>query len=1076
MSLHDDAVKALDLMAKGVDPGQLTQPVSPRGTFLDQFNTQENPTANDLIREYKETVYACAILNAQAVASTPLRLYVTTDPGQPKVRFWEKRAVSAQTRNHLKAVPSLTARIGSDTELEEVIDHPLIMLLDSVNNLLDAFTLWELVDLYQEILGSAYLYVPRGRLGVPENIWVLPAQGVSVKRDKKKIIQRYVYRQGQEELDIKPEEVIPFHFPNLRDPYLDGWSPVRATYETLNISGKSRSYRQAMLDNRVRPDAIMAPKEPIGGPEAVRLEKEINQKYRRGGIGGIMVVDENYTVQPLTLPLKDLEALSSEQISKETLANAFGVPMSLLSSTNVNRANAEAGHYQHAKLAVYPRCLRIQYRLNQRLVPLYDQRLFLAFDNPVPEDTKIQVLVSKTDAATGDTTINERRSQRGLKPVEWGDYPSWEAFKADTAPEPDPQEGEESTDDPETDDSNVKGMRVLFDYAEGTTVRFEAETRLRALGYSEKWIKWALEPAELPGPDLCCHDKNPEVHDPEWYREKQSAHSRRLPTGRDLEDRLKNFFRWQRGQVLSRIKSMFDSRAKLSLDPLDLSSFTEEMRSRVAPLIEMAYDQYGKEALSRVGATDMVDTWNVSLPEVRDAINNQTLEFCRATQRTTTLQLNKAIEEVKEQLRLGILSGRNTPAELTRRVNGVFKHAEKYRSQRIALTESSRAVHRGQMLAAQKSGRVKSFRWLLSPDACEICQDIYANQREVSLGSNFAIRGTGTYSEIKHPPAHPNCMCTVTEVLHDKLPEPESVVPEEPAGFSAGTASKAVVNQLKGFMDDLQSKYDEAAKVRERLIQESQELYKKVDELRDQARKLDENDPLLQELKEKIKIAREERNKIGDRIVQQLDVMSDSKLEMKARTKEIILKQRPGKNKILWKGKGQVKKSKKWEEAQEWLNDFLGKTDRDVPNIDCYFRKGSGGRASYRYGGSETGMHVGSRRGVATMIHEYGHHLEHTDSELHRAAKAFLQKRAGSEARTPLSRATGISRYHSDEFCKIDKFIDPYMGKLYSDATELISMGIELMYKDPSKLYVEDPEMFEWILRVVWESMERLGP
>jgi predicted O-linked N-acetylglucosamine transferase (SPINDLY family) len=163
----------------------------------------------------------------------------------------------------------------------------------------------------------------------------------------------------------------------------------------------------------------------------------------------------------------------------------------------------------------------------------------------------------------------------------------------------------------------------------------------------------------------------------------------------------------------------------------------------------------------------MVDLWDVSVPEVRDAIKEQTIEFCRTTQRTTTFQINKAIEEVKEQLRLGILSGRNTPAELTRRVNGVFKHAEKYRAQRIALTESSRAVHRGQMLAAQKSGRVKGFRWLLSPDACEICQDIHSDQEEVTLGSNFAVRGSGPYSDIKHPPAHPNCMCTVTEVLYD---------------------------------------------------------------------------------------------------------------------------------------------------------------------------------------------------------------------------------------------------------------------------------------------------------------------
>jgi hypothetical protein len=50
----------------------------------------------------------------------------------------------------------------------------------------------------------------------------------------------------------------------------------------------------------------------------------------------------------------------------------------------------------------------------------------------------------------------------------------------------------------------------------------------------------------------------------------------------------------------------------------------------------------------------------------------------------------------------------------------------------------------------------------------------------------------------------------------------------------------------------------------------------------------------------------------------------------------------------------------------------------------------------------------------------------------------------------------------------VDKFISPYMGKICdSGSSEVLSMGLELMYRNPIYLAKNDPEMFDFIYSVV---------
>lgn len=769
-------------------PGDVSRQTTTSGSWADIWRTQRAPTKAQLIDAYKQTVHACSILNSQAVAAVPYRLYVTTGPNEREPRV-PTRKLSREELTWLRSNKGIRARMRKAVEVSEVLEHPSLDLLEMVNRHIDGFELFELTDLYQEVVGTAYWFLPLNDvLLIPNELWILPSQLVTPIRDKKLVIKAYTYGSGKEKITLPWDQVIPFRFPNLRDPYGEGWSPARAAWESVLMIDKSHSYIAAMMDNRGRPDVVIRPKEPLDPDSAERLEKRFAKKFRKGGTGGVLVSDESVEISPLNFVSKDMEMLAYHQVSKVSIANSYGTPMSKLETKNVNRANAEAGDYQHAKNAILPRCRRMEQKLNQRFFPLWDERLFLAFDNPVPDDMKTQVLVRKVNISTGVTTINEEREKEGKEPVDWGERP-WlpqalvQPLKPGEEPpkpeptDPPPSPPGEDDDEGEGDQSPeklVERMAVLVEYRLGSIGRDTAIKLLRDSGLTASIaLDWTDE-ITVPSERVFHNERDALETHPQWHTDECKAaggHRRQLPKGEELESLLKTIFRKQKASVLRAVKGLLSSISSTKeidwTTPIDLDEWVPEMVQKAAPLIELEFRQGASDLMSRVGISDDSEDWSVTLDETRTASLGASMQFCKATNATTSMEINNALDHLRMDIANGIVDGKNTPRELTKIVSGVFDKAEKWRAKRIAVTESSRAVHGGQLLAAAKSGVVSGFKWLLSDDACPMCQRIAAEHPDgVILGDSFANSGKeGPYALTYHPPAHPSCMCTVTEIL-----------------------------------------------------------------------------------------------------------------------------------------------------------------------------------------------------------------------------------------------------------------------------------------------------------------------
>jgi hypothetical protein len=103
---------------------------------------------------------------------------------------------------------------------------------------------------------------------------------------------------------------------------------------------------------------------------------------------------------------------------------------------------------------------------------------------------------------------------------------------------------------------------------------------------------------------------------------------------------------------------------------------------------------------------------------------------------------------------------------------------------------------------------------------------------------------------------------------------------------------------------------------------------------------------------------------------------------------------------------------------------------------------------------------------MATVVHEWGHVLEHHEKAVHREAVDFLKARTKGERET---RIYPNRPDLADEVGWKDKFRDHYVGKHYSRmfSTEIVSMGLQYMVEDPVAFAQEDPEHFDLIYRVM---------
>ncbi len=415
--------KKPEMVSKFVDFQGFWTPIGANGTGFggtyDAFGTQPEPSPVELVAAFTDTVYACSTLIATSLADIEIKLCAETHAG-----YTPTRRSAPTTGRGMKWYRKKAA------ELHEILNHPVIDLLQNPNPDMSYEGLMTATDLYQEIVGRAFWLLTFDDLdALPVRIDVLPAHQITTKYDDETGVL-LGYQLGDEHTGkfYEPHEVIPFRNYEYFDLKTnEGISPAKAVWQKIQLSFKELSSWEIITTQMAQPFVMISSKDPdvpITADNAERIAKEFTARFWQGGKGGVYVNSESVDVNPLSWPPKDQAGLALQDNLKSSICNAFHVPRALLDMQDVSQANGNNSITLFQRHCLKPRINHVLDIVNKRLVSLFDDRLFLVAENVVAKDEAME-LQKKTFALSaytaGGITKNEFRHVLDLAPVQGGD-------------------------------------------------------------------------------------------------------------------------------------------------------------------------------------------------------------------------------------------------------------------------------------------------------------------------------------------------------------------------------------------------------------------------------------------------------------------------------------------------------------------------------------------------------------------------------------------------------------------------------------------------------------------------------
>ena len=368
-------------------------------------------------------VYAMIDRNAKAVSDQTLRLFAKKPTSISKSRF-PSRPITDKCYKYLQESPHLQKFISDQADVEEITDHPF---LDVIHKSVDHYTRWDrfyLLTSSLETTGNAYWHkVFKG--DILEEITPLLPQLVTPIADKTNFLSHYEYGIRNQKIKIPPKKMVHYKYASLRHPFL-GSGPLGAGLEAADLSIAMNTFEVGMFQNGGTPDIVLKfPKDVVVHKDE---KKRIRNEYRRSftrphNSGKMMILTEGGEISPYSISPKDMSYLKGREWSMKELAAIFGVPVTFFVLDGVVKANLVAAVEIYMRMTIKPKLTTIEEVMNSQLIPDFDENLFVAYDNPVPEDVEQRLKTIDNHLNNKYSSINEERFIDGLDPVPWGDVP-----------------------------------------------------------------------------------------------------------------------------------------------------------------------------------------------------------------------------------------------------------------------------------------------------------------------------------------------------------------------------------------------------------------------------------------------------------------------------------------------------------------------------------------------------------------------------------------------------------------------------------------------------------------------------
>jgi len=375
----------------GIDKEVLIKEILLQGYNLGQHDYWNN--REELLNKNQGWVFAASDRYAKAVMESPWGLYTETQDGDQLIE------------NHF------LYDIRSNSE-------PSPMILDYKTTYA---VMW---------LGNSFWYKMKNEFGLPAKLNLIEPEWGTMKVEKNAYneIVAYWLKTGWsvDPIRFEPDEIIHFYYPTINSGTY-GRSPGNHIKATIDLDQKYKIFNNSIVDRGAFVSGMLSPSENSKMLSKEHREQVIAQlqsmtgAHRANSNGGILIptIPMDFTDMQLS-PRRDLDFAEGQRMNRDEITSVYSVAKSIITSDDVNRANAEAGIYIWMKLGVSPWLKLYADFQNRGLIKVYDQRMKMKYDNCVPEDEKLMAEINEILIRSGQDTPDETRAMREKKPHEGG--------------------------------------------------------------------------------------------------------------------------------------------------------------------------------------------------------------------------------------------------------------------------------------------------------------------------------------------------------------------------------------------------------------------------------------------------------------------------------------------------------------------------------------------------------------------------------------------------------------------------------------------------------------------------------
>lgn len=405
-------IRAIDSSSPAPSPFGLLQGMMPG----DSGNPPYRGDAN-ILQAYSTMPWLRAVSQrvstAVASSATEWRLYAPASGNVTEARVIQRASPLRRSR--------LIRKANGNGELQEVDNHILLDALNRANPYMTGQALFQTTQVHLDLIGEAFWIMQRNGVGAPTEFWPIPPNWVMGTPTPSNQNYEVSFRGWQGK--IPSSEVLWMADLDPSNPYGRGSGIGRAMSDELEVDEYASKFQRQVFFNRARPDMIVWPKQQ--GAHDVGLQQDQVRRLEERWLDGHQgfwrsfkpfFVGREIGVHEVSQSMRELQMIELRKQQRDTIVQIFGIPPELLGILqNSNRATIESADYLFSRWVLTPRLEFLRSQLQERLLPLYDERLILDYVSPVEADRAHMLDAAK--AAPWAMTVDEWRSLQGQEPL-----------------------------------------------------------------------------------------------------------------------------------------------------------------------------------------------------------------------------------------------------------------------------------------------------------------------------------------------------------------------------------------------------------------------------------------------------------------------------------------------------------------------------------------------------------------------------------------------------------------------------------------------------------------------------------